>query len=287
MVSLQFDGEDVVGSTFFERAMTRSRQVEKLTLSTTSLNASQAEKLLQIVKASEKVLERVKTLTFTHVNFEKAEGSGDMAAFKFANALSQFKSVESLTFNSIGDFATLIKYLTKTRAIQFESTLTSLVINACHIPDPETTGTFSGICELILRFPNLTELNLKGMRVGEHIADLAPAAKHAKTKSLNLELNGIEPEYVLYLRYLINFQTLECLDLTGNWIGLGGLTTIKDDFTLFKRLKVLKLGGTKLFKDEPHLTEDLRDMLLAIRNQLTELYIPSNTMRDEDLTILA
>jgi hypothetical protein len=62
----------------------------------------------------------------------------------------------------------------------------------------------------------------------------------------------------------VNFETLEHLNISSNWMGLHGLERIKDNFASFKNLKILKLGNNKLFKDEEHRTEILKEMLFYV-----------------------
>jgi hypothetical protein len=93
---------------------------------------------------------------------------------------------------------------------------------------------FPALSDFINSFPNLTDINVSGMRIGDHLGDLVPAFKNAKTKSLSLELNGIEPESCLYLNFIINFDHLMELNLNNNWIGINGIERLKDNFRLFK-----------------------------------------------------
>ena len=134
--------------------------------------------------------------------------------------------------------------------------------------------------------PRLVTLNLEGLRVSDHLGDFVPASKHTSLKTLSLRLNGIEPESILYMKYLINFETLEHLNIANNWIRMVGIERLKECFSLFKTLKVLNLSANKLFIESPHRTEDLRDMLVEVRKTLTDLDISENAMRCEDLHIL-
>lgn len=124
------------------------------------------------------------------------------------------------------------------------------------------------------------------MRIGENIGELKGACKRPSIKTLELELNGIEPEYCLYLPHLINFETLESLNLSNNWIRMVGLERIKDNFASFKTLKVLKLESNKLFQSDYHRTEDLSEILFYVSKTIQELYISANAMRDEDMQVL-
>lgn len=82
-------------------------------------------------------------------------------------------------------------------------------------------------------FPNIYQLSLKGLRLVDHLADVINACKRDTLKELNLEYNGIEPEMCVYLPMIINFETLEHLNVSHNWLGLHGLELLKDHFGLF------------------------------------------------------
>ncbi len=85
---------------------------------------------------------------------------------------------------------------------------------------------------------------------------------------------------------LLNFETIQHLNISNNWIGLHGLELLIDHFSLFKSLRVLKIGGNKLFQTPNHRTENLRDILNSIRINLEELFIHENAMENEDFEIL-
>ena len=115
-----------------------------------------------------------------------------------------------------------------------------------------------------MRFENVEDLQIKGMRIGDHLQDFIKSIKRPQIKHLDLELNGIESESVLYLNYILNFETIVSLNISSNWIGLHGLERIKDNFGAFKSLKILKLGNNKLFRDEHHRTECLWEILFVV-----------------------
>lgn len=85
---------------------------------------------------------------------------------------------------------------------------------------------------------------------------------------------------------ILNFETLQSLNISHNWIGMHGLELLIDHFKLFKNLKTLCLGGNKLFTLANHRTENLRDMLLCVNNTLEELHLNENAMEHEDFEIL-
>jgi Leucine Rich repeat len=68
------------------------------------------------------------------------------------------------------------------------------------------------------------------MRIGERIGDLIPCFKRDNLKKLSLELNGIEPDFCLYFQHCINFEVLEHLNISHNWIGMQGLEHLKEHF---------------------------------------------------------
>lgn len=82
---------------------------------------------------------------------------------------------------------------------------------------------------------------------------------------------------------MLNFETLEHLDLSCNWFGMPGLGRFKQQFRNFKQLKVLNLSNNKLCNDEGHDTREFRDVLLAVKDQLEELYISENQIKDPDM----
>ncbi len=145
---------------------------------------------------------------------------------------------------------------------------------------------FIQINDFISKFSNMNHLAVNGMRIGDHLGELIKACKRPNLKSLELELNGIEAEFCLYFSHLINFETLESFNISNNWIGWIGVERMKDFFRGFKNLKVLKLSSNKLFTDEQRRTEDLKELILSVGHCLTELHLPDNSMKNEDLVIL-
>lgn len=79
---------------------------------------------------------------------------------------------------------------------------------------------------------------------------------------------------------MLNFETLEELNLSSNWFGIPGLTRFKDQFSNFKRLRVLNLGNLKLAIDETSDKRPLKDVLLAVKDTLEELHICENQIKD-------
>ena len=97
-----------------------------------------------------------------------------------------------------------------------------------------------------------------------------------KLLTLSLPLNGIEAEYCLYFQHLLNFETLNHLDLSSNWFGMPGLSRFKHTFKQFKCLKVLNLSNNKLCMEEGNDTRDFRDCLQSVAHSLEELLIMEN-----------
>ena len=125
------------------------------------------------------------------------------------------------------------------------------------------------------------------MRIGEKLGDLVSACKSHKIKEINLEFNGIEPDFCIYFQMILNFETLECLDLSHNWVGHTGLDHMRSHFKLFKRLRVLNLSSNKIFMMPERKTEHLKYMLMDIKDTLEELNLAENSMENEDFEILS
>ena len=66
-----------------------------------------------------------------------------------------------------------------------------------------------------------------------------------------------------------------------------GLEHMKEHFKLFKRLRVLNLSSNKLCLMPNHRTENLRDMLMEVKETLEELHLAENTIENKDFDILA
>jgi len=137
-----------------------------------------------------------------------------------------------------------------------------------------------------MNFPSLKKLHLKALRIGEKLGDLVACCKNPSLKELNLEYNGIEPEYCLLLTMIINFEHLEHLNISHNWIGMHGIERLYDHFKMFKNLKVLNMSSNKLFMMPDRRTENLKDMLDDIKDTIEELNLSENSMENEDFLIL-
>lgn len=85
---------------------------------------------------------------------------------------------------------------------------------------------------------------------------------------------------------ILNFQTIQHLNLSHNWIGMQGLEHLKDHFKSFQCLRVLMLSSNKLFLMDDRRTECLRDMLIDVSGTLEELYLAENSMEPEDFECL-
>ena len=66
-----------------------------------------------------------------------------------------------------------------------------------------------------------------------------------------------------------------------------GLEHLKEHFKMFRNLKILNLTSNKLFLMPNHRTENLRDMLLDVKDTLEELHLGENTIEKSDFDILA
>ena len=67
---------------------------------------------------------------------------------------------------------------------------------------------------------------------------------------------------------MLNFDTLQHLDLSCNWFGMNGLSRFKDHFKQFKQLGVLNLSNNKLCAEEQYDIRQLRDLLHAVKDNL-------------------
>jgi Leucine-rich repeat (LRR) protein len=217
----------------------------------------------------------------------------DFAIGKFCQTLALFGSLESLEFENVTNIGQILAFLNKlpSERIMFLRTLKFLNINACPITEEEQDSAFIELKEFVIKcnkggHGNLEALHLKALRIGEKIGDLVAACKNAQIKDINLEYNGIEPDFCLYIQMIVNFETLERLDLSHNWVGHIGLEHMKDHFRSFKRLKALNLSSNKLFMMPDRRTECLRDMLFEVRNTLEELNLAENSMENSDFEIL-
>eukprot|EP00347_Sterkiella_histriomuscorum_P020245 403338537 len=201
----------------------------------------------------------------------------------FSQCVSTCRKVETLKFEeakvNLAYCGVLEKALSNPATHKFLSRVKTLTIkNITFEGDNElqTNLAVGKFCQSFIKFTNLDTLEIIG----------TTAIKRPQIEEVNLELNGIEPEYCLYFQMLLNFETLQHLNISHNWIGLHGLELIKDQFPLFKNLRILKIGGNKLFLNSDHRTENLRDMLYTLRHNLEELHIHENAMENEDFEIL-
>ena len=143
--------------------------------------------------------------------------------------------------------------------------------------------------DFIMKFENLERLELIGLRLVDHLEDMMQAIKRPKLKHLNLMLNGIEQEYCTYFNYMLNFETIESLNISSNWFGCAGLKRFKEQFKLFKNLRFLSLSNNKLcksvdaiFNHQDHM--EIKEVLLACGSGLEELEMCENSMEDKSMT---
>ena len=121
------------------------------------------------------------------------------------------------------------------------------------------------------------------MSVVDHLQDLILAIKRPKLKVLKLPYNGIEQMQCEYFQHIINFETLEHLDLSSNWFGLTGLKRFANHFSKFKRLQSLGLSNNKLCIEEGSDTRIFADVLRSVSHTLEELSIAENSISDADM----
>ena len=139
---------------------------------------------------------------------------------------------------------------------EFAKSLKNLTINACILKEQNSDGwlatqptdatVFKHLNQFILGFENLESLELIGMSIVDNLHELVMAVRRPKLKKFSIPYNGIEQEYCLYFKDMLNFETLQHLDLSCNWFGMAGLERVKHQFKHFKTLKILNLSNNKL-----------------------------------------
>lgn len=165
--------------------------------------------------------------------------------------------------------------------LKFSQSLKSLIINAPIIKDmnasewqeeqPDDEKTFQYLNTFICRLDQVEHLELIGMSLVDHLQDLTVAIKRPKLKSLAIPYNGITYEFCVIFNHVLNFETLQELNLSCNWFGLPGLEKFCSSFKKFENLKKLNLNNNKLCIEEDKDPRPLRDLLLAVSKNLTEL----------------
>lgn len=165
--------------------------------------------------------------------------------------------------------------------------LKDLSINACKFLDDPDENIYVRINQFVAKMDSLVNLSIIGMQIGEHLGDLVGACKRPNIKSLDLKLNGIEADYCIYFGFILNFNTIEELNLSQNWILLNGLERMTECFGQLKHLKKLSVGSNKLFSDDNRRTEILKDILVLISPTLQVLELPWNSMKNDDLDLLS
>ena len=88
------------------------------------------------------------------------------------------------------------------------------------------------------------------MSINDNLVDLAQAIRGPKLKKLSLPLNGIENEFCEYFTQILPCQTLEELNLGGNWFGTAGMSRFLTTFRNMQKLRVLNLGNIRLNTEE-------------------------------------
>ncbi|TNV79528.1 hypothetical protein FGO68_gene9274 [Halteria grandinella] len=298
MVSLSFrGGEAVLESELLRQCVKRCRKVEKLQFeSIEQMDLEYVSKMQEILSSEEGAhfLRRVRHLTYKNLKFggpDLTEVQKSFAIGKFCQCIALFSELESIEFENVSCIFQIVKFLNKIsqddpQRIKFAKTLTLLNISACHIPEEDQDEAFVQIKDLSMNLPQLERLQLKGLRIGEKIGDLVSLCKNSQLKELSLELNGIEPDFCLYFRMILNMETLQHLNLSQNWIGMLGLEHLRDCLAQAKNLKILNLSSNKLCLMPDRRTETLVELLKNVRLTMEELDLSQNSIEDEDFGVI-
>ena len=92
----------------------------------------------------------------------------------------------------------------------------------------------------------LKEINLIGTGIGKDLTELLSSFRQDSTRSINLELNGITHDYFkIHFKHMVNFENLQELNISNNWIDLYDLYDVKNEFLKFKNLHTLKMSNCK------------------------------------------
>ena len=74
--------------------------------------------------------------------------------------------------------------------------------------------------EVIINLPSIQNLKFIGTSIGENLGELCPCFKLPSIKSIDLQYNGIEQNFMKsYFQYMFDFSKLEQLNLGSNWFG--------------------------------------------------------------------
>ena len=123
------------------------------------------------------------------------------------------------------------------------------------------------------------------MPLVDHLQDLTVALRRPKLKSLAIPLSGITFEFCLVLNHVLNFETLQSLDISSNWFGLLGLAKLLNSFQKFKALAKLNLNNNKLCYDEERDLRPFADVITAVSSNLRELKIAENSINCTDMVM--
>lgn len=167
----------------------------------------------------------------------------NFAIKKFVLTISSFSNLERLDLQHLSSAPLVFKALAETDHLEFQDSLKSLTINACILQSQVSDGwaniqqsdekVFEDLNTFILKLKNLEVLELQGMSIVDHLQDLSVALRRPKLKALSLPCNGIEAQFCIYFQHVLNFKTLQELDLSSNWFGMAGLANFKSAFTQF------------------------------------------------------
>lgn len=200
--------------------------------------------------------------------------------------------MEYLEFQNVDHIVLIVRFFNKiisegTRIITMIQTVKCLNLNTCPVNEEEqNSGAYLDIKDFTLHFKSMTNLHMKGLRIADKLGEVIAACRRPEIKELNLEYNGIEPDFCLYFQHIINYETLEHLNISHNWIGMQGIEHMINHFKRFKNLKVLNLSSNKLFMMSDRRTENFRDMLLDVAGTLEDLNLSENSMEKEDFEII-
>lgn len=181
---------------------------------------------------------------------------------KFFLILNKFTNLESITMKNIQNFPHAIKCLSQVTERGYNQSLKHLNMEACILKEENTEGwvvqqpsperIFTNLNKYINSFDNLESLQLVGMSICDHLGDLVQAVNRPKLKKLSLPHNGIEPEFCLFFKQMLPYETLEELNLSNNWFGMVGLARFKDSFKNFHKLRVLNFGNIAKHNEDIH-----------------------------------
>lgn len=123
---------------------------------------------------------------------------------------------------------------------------------------------------------------MQGLGLVDHLQELCVAFQRPKLKALALPYNGLDAAQCEYFKHVINFETLEELNIGYNWFGCQGLHKFKSSFAKFTKLRKLNLNLSKLCTQGEDVRH-FRDLLQAVATNITDLSISENNVKDCDM----